>query len=74
MQTAELTKPLLHKREVAAQRLGVSLRTLDDLIATKQLLSVKIRKRRLISEEAIQKFIRKAEKEDRDEHHTKHSV
>ena len=54
-------KPLLHRREIAASRLGISLRLLDELISSKQLASVKIRKRRLISEEAIQNFIRKAE-------------
>jgi excisionase family DNA binding protein len=63
MPSAELqTKPLLYKRESAAARLGVSLRMLDALIATKKLPSVKIGKRRLVSEEAIQTFIRKAEK------------
>jgi len=59
------TKPLLHKREIAAMRLGISLRTLDDLIASRQLASIKIKKRRLISEEAIQAFIRRAEKSAR---------
>jgi len=54
--------PQLHGRKGAAEKLGVSLRTLDDLIATKQLISLKIRKRRLISEEAIASFIRKAER------------
>ena len=52
----------LHRREVAAQRLGVSLRTVDELIATKQIASVKVRKRRLISERAIDNFISRAEK------------
>jgi excisionase family DNA binding protein len=52
----------LHRREVAAQRLGVSLRTVDELIATKQIDSVKIKKRRLISERAIDNFISRAEK------------
>jgi excisionase family DNA binding protein len=56
------TKPLLHARQRAALRLGVSLRTLDELVASKQIASVKIGKRRLISEQAIQNFIRKAEK------------
>jgi excisionase family DNA binding protein len=64
-QTAELTRPLLHKREIAALRLGISLRTLDDLIASRQIASVKIKKRRLVSEEAIQAFIHKAEKSKR---------
>ncbi|MGC2464605.1 MAG: helix-turn-helix domain-containing protein [Candidatus Acidiferrum sp.] len=57
----------LHRREVAAQRLGVSLRTLDELIATKQIVSVKVtngaRKGcRRISERAIEQFINRAEK------------
>lgn len=64
-ETAELTKPILFKREHAAMRLGISLRTLDELIATKQIASVKIRKRRLVTEEAIHNFIRKAEKSNR---------
>lgn len=55
------TKPLLHRREIAAFRLGIGLRTLDELMATRQIASVKIGKRRLISEEAIQKFIKKSE-------------
>jgi len=64
---ANSIKPLLHRRETAALRLGVSLRTLDELLATKQLKCVKVGKTRsrrprcLISEEAIQDFIRKAE-------------
>jgi excisionase family DNA binding protein len=56
------TKPLLYGRLQAAARLNVSVRTLDDLLATKQLRSVKIGKRRLVSEDAIQAFIRKSEK------------
>jgi excisionase family DNA binding protein len=52
---------LLLKREFAAMRLGISLRTLDMLISTRQLKSVKIGKRRLITEASIQDFIRRAE-------------
>jgi hypothetical protein len=61
-------KPLLHRREVAALRLGVSLRTLDELLATRQIKCVRIggtassrKKRVLISEEAIQDFVHKGE-------------
>ena len=36
MQTAQDVKPLLYRRELAALRLGVSLRTLDELLATKR--------------------------------------
>jgi excisionase family DNA binding protein len=53
--------PLLLKRELAAMRLGISLRTLDALIAARQIKSVKIGKRRLVSESSIQDFIRRAE-------------
>lgn len=62
VEVEKATQTLLYKRETAAARLGISLRTLDELLATKKLRSVKIRKRRLISEEAIQSFIRQAEK------------
>jgi excisionase family DNA binding protein len=65
MIAADQVKPLLHRREIAALRLGVSLRMLDELVATKQLASVKIGKRRLVSEQAIQDFIRKAERSTR---------
>ena len=60
-------RPLLLRREAAALRLGISLRTLDSLVATKQLKVVKIggigskRKRCLISEDAIREFISKGE-------------
>ena len=53
--------PLLMKREIAALKLGISLRTLDALIAARQIKSVKIGKRRLVSEASIADFIRKAE-------------
>lgn len=65
MTGVETQKPLLHRREIAALRMGISLRMLDELIATKELSSVKIGKRRLVSEEAIQNFIRKAERSKR---------
>ena len=55
-------KPLLHGRQLAALRLGISLRALDTLLANGELVSVKIGKRRLISEQAIQNFIRKSER------------
>jgi excisionase family DNA binding protein len=56
------TKPLLYGRLHGAARLGISVRTFDELIATNKLRSVKIGKRRLVSEEAIRDFIAKAEK------------
>jgi hypothetical protein len=61
-------KPLLHRREVAALRLGISVRTLDELVATRQIRCVRIggttgsrKKRVLITEDALQDFIRKGE-------------
>ena len=59
------TKPLLHRREIAALRLGIGLRTLDELLATRKIASVKIGKRRLVSEEALQKFIKRSEQSAR---------
>ena len=56
------TKPLLYGRQQAAARLGVSVRTMDELILSRQIGSVKIGKRRLVSEDAIQLFIKKSEK------------
>jgi excisionase family DNA binding protein len=50
-------KSLVHRREDAAQRLGVSVRTVDELIATKKIPTVKIGRRRLISEKSLQRFI-----------------
>lgn len=55
-------KPLLHGRQNGAMRLGISLRTFDELIATKQIRSLRIGKRRMVSEDAIQDFIRRGEK------------
>jgi len=53
--------PQLHRREKVAEKLGISLRAADELIATKKLPSLKIGKRRLVSEEAIARFIRQQE-------------
>jgi excisionase family DNA binding protein len=54
--------PLLHRRIHAAQRLGISVRLLDTLLAERELRSLKVGRRRLVSEEAIQEFIRKRER------------
>jgi excisionase family DNA binding protein len=54
--------PLLHRRINAAQRLGISVRLLDSLLAERVLKSVKVGRRRLVSESAIEEFIRKREK------------
>ena len=58
-------KPVLYKRPAAALRLNISIRLLDELIATRPLPSVKIGKRRLVSERAIETFIHKAERSKR---------
>ena len=54
--------PLLHRRIDAARRLGISVRLLDSLLAERALRSVKVGRRRLVSEEAIQNYIRSREK------------
>lgn len=64
-QVIEETGPALLGRNAAAQRLGVSVRCLDELLATKQLASVKIGKRRLVRPEAIEKLIARKERESR---------
>ncbi len=53
---------LLHRRINVAQRLGISVRLLDSLLAERVLKSVKVGRRRLVSEEAIQNYIRSREK------------
>jgi excisionase family DNA binding protein len=55
----------LNRREQLAERLGVSLRTADELIASQQIKSLKIGRRRLVSESAIAAFIAKQEKANR---------
>jgi excisionase family DNA binding protein len=52
----------VHERPTVAQRLKISIRKLDYLIQEKKIKTLRIGKRRLISEEALQDFIRKAEK------------
>jgi excisionase family DNA binding protein len=53
--------PQLLTRELVAQRLGVSIRTTDTLILSRQIASLKIGKKRLVSETALAAFIRKHE-------------
>lgn len=50
--------PLLHTKQQAAFLLGVSLRTIDNLIAGKELLSRKIGRRVLIPYTALLAFTR----------------
>jgi excisionase family DNA binding protein len=54
--------PLLHRRINAAQRLGISVRLLDSLLAERALRSLKVGRRRLVSEESLLEFIKKREK------------
>jgi excisionase family DNA binding protein len=42
--------------------LGISIRLLDSLLAERALRSVKVGRRRLVSEEAIQRYIRERER------------
>ena len=58
-------RPLAHKREHAAARIGISLRKLDDLKASGEIPSLKIGKRRLVSEAALVSFIKKSETKSR---------
>ncbi len=55
-------KPVGYSREACAGRLGVSLRTVDALLADGKLKSIRIGKRRLVSESAIQEYVAKNEK------------
>jgi excisionase family DNA binding protein len=56
---------LLYRRQSVAERLDISVREVDRLLAAKQLTSLKIGKRRLVSEDAICDFIRKRERASR---------
>lgn len=54
--------PQLYRREQVAEKLGISLRGADELILSKQIPSIKIGSRRLVSETALASFIEKAER------------
>ena len=54
-------KQLSFGRVQAAGVLGVPIRTVDRLIATKELPSFRIGKRRVISAQALEKFVKKME-------------
>ena len=58
-----MTDKLLLKPQEAAERLGVSERTVYELIAAKKIRSVKIGKLRRISMRALEEFIEHAEAE-----------
>jgi hypothetical protein len=53
--------PQLYGRTRLPEKLGISQRAVDELLATKQIASLKIGKRRLVTEEAIARFIRQRE-------------
>ena len=59
--TAKSGAPQLLTREQVSQRLSVSLRTADALILSRQIASLKIGKKRLVSETALAAFIKKQE-------------
>lgn len=62
-EAAVRTKPTLLRREQAAEILQVSLRTLDQLVRSGRLASVKIGpKMRRIPETAIREFVRRCQK------------
>jgi len=54
-------RPLAYRREQAARLLGISVRKLDEMIALREIKTMKVGKRRLISAEALAVFIKKAE-------------
>ncbi len=58
---AKSSAPQLLTREQVAQRLSVSLRTADALILSRQIASLKIGKKRLVSETALTAFIKRQE-------------
>ena len=62
MTAAKPGAPQLLTREQVAQRLNVSLRTADALILSRQIASLKIGKKRLVSETALADFIKRQEK------------
>jgi len=60
--TVNGTGALAMSRGEAARRLAVCLRTVDELLAKRELKSFRIRGRRMISEAALQAFVRRQEK------------
>jgi excisionase family DNA binding protein len=61
----DMAEQVLYRREKVAERFGISVREVDRLLANKELRSLKIGKRRLVSEEAILSFIRRREAAER---------
>ena len=52
----------LLRREEVAEKLAVSLRHADELILSKKLPSLKIGKRRLVTTDSLEAFVRKQER------------
>jgi excisionase family DNA binding protein len=52
-------EPLLSAKREAARVLGLSVRTLETLIALKELKSVRVGRRRLIPRAELERFIRR---------------
>jgi excisionase family DNA binding protein len=55
----KLSAPLAHSPTSAAQRVGISTRSVYTHIATGEIASFKVGKRRLISELELQRFVQK---------------
>jgi len=53
------SEPLLVSKKVAAQQLAISLRTLENLIAAKQLIVRRIGRRVVIPRKALEQFTRR---------------
>jgi excisionase family DNA binding protein len=60
-----MAEQTLYRIEKVAERFGISVRQVFRLVDSKELASLKIGKRRLVSEEAIARFIKKKEAEQR---------
>jgi excisionase family DNA binding protein len=59
-----MDKAQLYSRPEAAEKLRLSLRMLDELITTREIASLRVGKRRLISEKSLSEFIKKREAEE----------
>jgi len=60
-----MAEQTLHRIEKVAERFGISVRQVYRLVDSKELGSLKIGKRRLVSEESISKFIKRKEAENK---------
>jgi excisionase family DNA binding protein len=60
METASEQQPLLFGKKIAAIKLGVCVRSVDNLIRRGEIVSVLVGRRRLIPAAALENFIKKA--------------